>query len=259
MYAKLVRAGISEGRANGFVERACRQAEGGPLSRKEMGRRVFAEIFQSIAVADPFRENEQHSGGSGRKLMAFVGPTGVGKTTTIAKLAADLHLKHRRKVGLLSIDNYRIGAVEQLKTYAAIIGLPCLSAFTREDVQNAARRMENREIVLIDTAGQGYQDRKRLAELAHMMGGEPRISSHLVLSLVSRELDMQKAASQFSRLNPSTYIFTKADETVQCGCMIDQVHEYNLPISFITHGQNVPEDIMAATRRNISRLVFGRL
>ncbi len=258
-YTALIRTGLSTERVQSFIHPFVRSEGGRRLSVAEIRKRVLGEIARTIIVANPFQTNPTSGEEEARKIISFIGPTGVGKTTTIAKLAADLSLKHKKKVGLLSIDSYRIGAIEQLKTYAAIIGLPCMAAFSTQDVRAAARKMQNRDIILIDTAGQSHLDRKRLMALAHLLECEPKISSQLVISATTRRLDMKAAVERFAVLKPQTYIFTKLDETNQRGGIIDQLLDHRMPISFVTNGQNVPEDIMPATRQNVSRLIFNRM
>ncbi len=193
-----------------------------------------------------------------RIIAAFIGTTGVGKTTTIAKLAAQLMLKARKNVGLISIDNYRIGAMQQLKTYANILGIPCFPAFDRKDLLFALKRMGGRDVVLIDTAGQSQYDRSRIEELKKMMTDDLDISSHLLLSVATTESEMNKAAINFSLLQFQSYIFTKIDEAERCGSVINQIMKLPLPISYITTGQNVPEDIERASKEKILNLLLNK-
>lgn len=252
VYSRLVRAGISEQHARAFMKKAGGVSGRSTLSSAEIAKNVIREILSVIEVCAPFSGHTDT-----RQVAAFIGPTGVGKTTTIAKLCAELSLKRKKRVGIISIDSYRIGAVEQLRTYAEIMGLPCLPAFTREDFQQALARFENRDIILIDTAGQSHLDLDRMKELGHMMGGETAISNHLVLSATVKREDMREAARNFATLNPSSYVFTKVDETRTRGGLIDQVMDMNLPVSYITNGQRVPEDILTATKKRILRLALG--
>lgn len=252
VYSRLVRAGISERRARTFMKKAGGVSGRSTLSSAEIATNVIREILSVIEVCSPFSKQTDT-----RQVAAFIGPTGVGKTTTIAKLCAELSLKRKKRVGIISIDSYRIGAVEQLRTYAEIMGLPCLPAFSREDFQLALARLENRDIILVDTAGQSHLDLDRMKELGRMMGGETVISNHLVLSATVKRADMQEAARNFATLNPASYVFTKIDETRTRGGLIDQVMDMNLPVSFITNGQRVPEDILMATKKRILRLVMG--
>lgn len=252
LYAKLVEAGISETKVHDFMKKCGVASNPQSLGSEEITKRVLKEILSSISVFSPFG-----AGNGKRQLAAFIGPTGVGKTTTIAKLAAELSLKRKKRVGLISIDSYRIGAIEQLKTYAAIMGLPCLPAFSRRDLETAVRKMEGRDIVLIDTAGQSHLDRDRLSELCRLMEGNLSISSHLVLSTTTKMQDMREAADNFAILDPKTYVFTKVDETKRNGSIVDQVLTLKMPVSFVTNGQKVPEDIMPADKKKILKLILN--
>lgn len=251
LYTKLIRAGISENRVRAYIKKGSSHAASHGITYEDIKNSILKEIMQSIPIHNPFRLN-----GKKKHMAAFIGPTGVGKTTTIAKLAADLSLNHKKRVGLISIDGYRIGAVEQLNTYAAIMGIPCISAFTKKDVQIAVQKMQNRDIILIDTAGQSHLDKNRIKELGRLIGSNTSISSHLVLSASTNRLDMKEAVEKFSVFRPETYVFTKVDETKQRGRIIDQIQEKKIPVSFITNGQNVPEDITQATQKGILQLVL---
>jgi flagellar biosynthesis protein FlhF len=252
LYARLVRAGISEKHVGQLMKKAGGFSGGVKISAEQIAKNIIREIFSLVQVCDPFSANN-----GTRQVAAFIGPTGVGKTTTIAKLSAELSLKRKKRVGIISIDSYRIGAVEQLRTYADIMGLPCLPAFSAEDFQHALGRMENRDIILVDTAGQSHLDMDRMRELGRLMAGETDINNHLVLSATIKREDMQEAAKNFSTLAPRSYVFTKVDETRTRGGLIDLVMDMSLPVSYITNGQRVPEDIMGATQKRILQLVIG--
>lgn len=215
-----------------------------PDDLKSIRNRVFTELLSIISPLDPF-ETE------GRCISAFIGPTGVGKTTTIAKLAAELSLKRKKRVGIISIDNYRIGAFDQIHTYAAIMGISCQPAFSKKDLETAIEKMQGADVILIDTAGQSHLDRGRIEELGDIMNDIPAIRRHLVLSVTANLQNMREAAENFSVLKPCSYIFTKLDETRQRGGIIEQVLNLNMPVSFFTNGQRVPEDIIQACRNSI--------
>jgi flagellar biosynthesis protein FlhF len=137
------------------------------------------------------------------------------------------------------------------------MGLPCLSAFTREDLKKAINTLKNKDVILIDTAGQSHLDKDRMKELGSLLKGSLAISSHLVLSATTEQRDMKEAAKSFAALKPETYVFTKLDETRRRGGIIDQVSDSQLPISYVTNGQRVPEDITPADKRSILRVVLG--
>jgi len=250
-YSRLLRAGISEQHAWRFMHDGGAFAPKKNLDPEKVAKEVVQAMMKVVSVTDPF------AGRAGERCAAaFVGPTGVGKTTTIAKLSAELSLKQKKKVGIISVDSYRIGAVDQLKTYAAIMGLPFLSAFSREDLEKALKKMAKRDVILIDTAGQSHRDMKRLKELGELLRESFPIDTHLVLSAATKSEDLKEAAENFSILKPASYVFTKVDETGSRGGLIDQMINLKLPVSFIANGQRVPEDILAATPRRVLRLVL---
>ena len=253
LYAKLIRNGVREEYAGVFLKRT--GGLKGPASAvsRNIISGAITEIKRVIKIRDPFEAKDNHP-----IVAAFIGTTGVGKTTTIAKIAAELMLKGKRKVGLMSIDNYRIGALDQIKTYANILGIPCFPAFNKKDLHFALKRMEGKDVVLIDTAGQSQYDKERMEELRKMMPDELSISSHLLLSVAMAESEMHKTAVNFSPLNIQSYIFTKIDESEQCGSIINQLMAHNLPISYITTGQNVPEDIEKAKPETLLNLLLNR-
>jgi flagellar biosynthesis protein FlhF len=250
LYARLVRAGVSAQRVRSVLQHFS-EADA-PADPADAARQILAEILKPILTCNPFT-----AAGDGPQFAAFIGPTGVGKTTTIAKLAAELSLKAKKRVGLISVDSFRIGAVEQLKTYAAIMGLPCLPAFSHQDLRLAVEKMAHRDIILIDTAGHSHLDGERMQQLQAVLGGQGPIASHLVLSAATNRLDLQEAAARFAVFRPCSYVFTKLDETRQPGVIIDQAETLRLPISYITTGQKVPEDIHPATRQTILDHMFG--
>ena len=163
LYAKLIRNGVNDHYVKMFMEKAGALNEHSPDSLNDMRRKIIKEIMQVIEIKDPFEARNTK-----RIIAAFIGTTGVGKTTTIAKLAARLMLMAKKTVALISIDNYRIGAVEQLKTYANILGIPIFPAFNRKDLLFALKRVEGKDFVLVDTAGQSQYDRSRIEELQKM-------------------------------------------------------------------------------------------
>jgi len=253
LYARLIRNGINDHYARILLERAGAFKESPLNPMDNIREKTIKEIMQVIEVKDPFQARDKK-----QVIAAFIGTTGVGKTTTIAKIAAQLMLDAKRKVGLISIDNYRIGALEQLKIYANILGIPCFPAFNRKDFLFALRRMEEKAVVLIDTAGQSQYDRSRIEGLKEMITDDFAISSHLLLSVATSESEMNRAAVSFSPLKFQSYIFTKTDEAERCGSVINQMMKLQFPISYITTGQNVPEDIQRGNKRRILNLLLNK-
>ncbi|MBU0987794.1 MAG: hypothetical protein KKH68_11140 [Proteobacteria bacterium] len=253
LYVKLIKNGIKDCYVKLFLERAGVFNGNCPDAMNHARKQTIQEIVNVIRTKDPFKVK-----GDKQTIAAFIGTTGVGKTTTIAKLAAQLMLKSRKKVGLISIDTYRIGAMEQLKTYANILGIPCFQAFNKKDLLFALRRMAEKDVVLIDTAGQSQYDLARIEELKKMIPDDLAMNTHLLLSVATTEYEMEKTAVNFSPLNYQSYIFTKADEAEKFGSVINQIMKLNLPVSYITTGQNVPEDIERADKKKILNLILNK-
>jgi len=253
IYAKLIRSGISEKRVQMLLAQSFSDETAMFTSQSDYTRPVFKKLLSVVNVAAPFYKNN----GKSTEVIAFVGPTGAGKTTTIAKLAAKLHLEKKKKTGLISIDNYRIGAFDQLKTYSSIIGIPCIPAFTKKDLVTALNKLSNMDYILVDTAGQSHLDKKRLSELKEILNLNCDVESQLVISAATGRLDMKDVVESFKMLNPSSYTFSKIDETSRRGGIIDQIIEHNMPVSFITNGQEVPEDIIVANEKTILQLLIN--
>jgi flagellar biosynthesis protein FlhF len=251
VYSKLLLSGISEKRIKSLLKSGL--SPDSP-DEEDFTLRVLKSLVASVETKDPFADRPRK--GQRAIAAAFIGPTGVGKTTTIAKLAAELSLKRKKRVGLISVDNYRIGAVDQLKTYASIIGLPCIPAFSQEDLEKALGKLSGMDYVLIDTAGQSHLDAGRMQKLKKTICSVPGISKHLVLSASMGRLDMKETVSCFDLLEPSTYVFSKVDETNRCGRIVDQMMDHRMPLSFITNGQEVPEDLIVASPKHVLQLLL---
>ena len=177
----------------------------------------------------------------------FVGPTGVGKTTTIAKLAAISALWERRKVLLLTADTYRIAAVEQLRTYAKILGVPMEVIFEPETVSEAIGKHPETDLVLLDTAGRSQKDTKRIEELASLYRAFRPDAVHLLIAANMKYRDMLDVVRKIGVVPITNLLFTKIDETSTYGALLDVVEDFERPVSFLTTGQNVPNDIEVAT------------
>ena len=191
--------------------------------------------------------------GSRPTVVALVGPTGVGKTTTIAKLAANFALFEGKSVGLITIDTYRIAAVEQLKTYSEIINLPIEVVYTAADLKHAFQKLLDKQLILIDTAGRSQKNKQQIRELKHFFNGRPLNETHLVLSANTKLEDLLETADSFKELGVNRLIFTKLDETNSLSNVIEVAERLRIPLSYVTTGQSVPEDIEVATFEVIKR------
>jgi flagellar biosynthesis protein FlhF len=191
------------------------------------------------------------------RVVAFVGPTGVGKTTTIAKIAAVELLKNKRKVGLITADTFRIAAVEQLKTYANILQIPVEVVFSTEEVAEAIDKLKDRDLILIDTAGRNYGDTVFVEKLNEFLKASQPDETCLVLSLTTKSADLEHIVANFEGVEIDKFIFTKLDETSSYGALYNLAHRFRKPLAYLTTGQNVPDDIEVATPERIAKLVVG--
>lgn len=186
-----------------------------------------------------------------KKYINVIGPTGVGKTTTLAKMAAELMLKHQKKIGFITTDTYRIAAIEQLKTYANILNVPLEVCYNLEDFEHATKKLAACDIILIDTAGRNFRDKKYVEDLQKVVDYKREMETLLVLSLTTKQRDMEAIYQQFSTIRINHFIFTKIDETATLGSMFNLILRYKKGVAYITTGQNVPEDMVAATPQDI--------
>lgn len=178
------------------------------------------------------------------KVLAFVGPTGVGKTTTLAKLSAKYGLLERRKVALVTADTYRIAATEQLKTYGRIMGIPVEVADSPDDMVDILAKHKSIDLLLLDTAGRSPSNDQQLEELKHFIFRSQPDEIHLVLSATTKYVDMLRIIERFGAAVPiNRLIFTKLDETRHYGAFLNLMTNFQIPLAFCATGQNVPDDL----------------
>lgn len=253
LFAELLDAEVSEDLASELLERVRSQASAEQVVETAHLKDMLAEsIEHEIPIAGPIR-----AGVDRRRLVALVGPTGVGKTTTIAKLAANFQLREKCRVGLITVDTYRIAAVEQLRTYADIIDLPMEIVATPREMHQALARMAGLDLILMDTAGRSPRDEVKLQELKSMLAEAAPDEVHLVLSSVASASTLVKTAAQFAAVGTTSLILTKLDEAVSLGNLLPLVRSSRLPLSYLTHGQNVPDDITIAQAGRLARTILG--
>lgn len=189
--------------------------------------------------------------------IVLVGPTGVGKTTTLAKLAGKLALTQKKKVGLITIDTYRIGAVEQLKTYADIMNIPFKVVYNMIDMDNAIEDMKDCEVILIDTTGRNSKNHMQMSELRTFVERADTKNINLVLSATTKNKDIKYIVEGYRILNYNSIIVTKLDETSTYGSIINILQTAKKPLSFVATGQNVPDDIKELSVDKIVSLILG--
>ncbi len=202
--------------------------------------------------------NKRNVEKNGPKVVTLVGPTGVGKTTTIAKLATNQKLLNKKKVALISADTFRIGAVDQLKTFANIADIPLTVVYKPEDMRKAIRNYSDMDVIYIDTTGRSQRDSERLNDLKKFIDNAKPDENHLVLSVTTRNKDLLEVTKRFSSLKYNRLLLTKLDETTSLGVILNLVSQVRQPVSYVTSGQNVPEDIERATVKKLARMIVRR-
>jgi flagellar biosynthesis protein FlhF len=249
IYRQLVQRGVDEALARGLVEDARRH--GGGSRRGDIDELVRAAIRKQLPPAPAPWLAE------GRRTVALIGPTGVGKTTAIAKIAARAVLETRFKVALITVDTYRVGASDQLARYGKIMGLPTHVARDTSALTEGVARFRDADLVLIDTAGRS--DAESLAAQTAMLRAVPRVEVQLVLSAATGARELSAAVRRYRAAAPDRLIFSKVDEADGPGAVFSVTAGWPTPIpcSCITDGQRVPEDIHPVTGPDIVRLVLG--
>jgi flagellar biosynthesis protein FlhF len=215
------------------------------LPEAQEGWQDAAVVWQRAAeIMTGWLKPYEHPGiSNSERNVYFVGPTGVGKTTTIAKLAAEQTLKAGKKVGFITSDTYRIAAVDQLRTYANILNVPMEVVFSPNEVPRAFSQLEDKDLILMDTAGRNYRSELHVSEVNSMLNNQQPGTVFLVMSLTSRSSDMRVIAERFIPYGIRQVIFTKLDETTVYGAIVNLMLEYELHTAYVASGQSVPDDI----------------
>lgn len=249
----LIDSGVDEVLAKKLMSLAWDELTPGQRRSREALVRSVSRVALSMIPALPDQD-----GMPARRVVAFVGPTGVGKTTSIAKLAAHLALRKKKKVLLVTTDGYRIGAIDQLRTYAGLMGIPFRFIDQVSDLAHTIEEHKQRDYILIDTAGRSPRDLEAMHPLAEYLKKSRDVERHLVLSITTNRKDLRTAMDTFEVCGPDHLLFTKLDETKTPGPILNEIIRTGKSFSYYSDGQRVPEDLHTVTGECIMDLVLNR-
>lgn len=225
------------------------------LSPEADGDELKSQILSQLSLLLPSEGIRRKP--KGPNVVALIGPTGVGKTTTISKLAVSFSLLEKRRVALISIDTFRPAAGEELEEIAQALGIPLQVAKTPGSMGKALRDFRDRDFVFVDTAGHSYQDSDQISELMSFLNRRPPPETHLVLSTATKPEDNLEAWRRFRSIPIQKLLFTKLDETLSPGGMVETIVKTKRPVSYLTNGQRIPEDLWAAENRPLAEIIMG--
>ena len=249
IYSHLVENGLDERLASKILIRAKAETDAKPNKEKMRAMDLMQKVI-------PFK-GEINLKKEGPKIVAFVGPTGVGKTTTIAKIAADYAIRKHKKVTLVSLDNYRLGAVNQFEIYGDIMRLPVEMAEGSDELGEIVKRHLDKDLILIDTTGRSHRDKDYSRQLKEIFAAVGDVETHLVLSVATQEKQFASTYQQFLPLGVDRVLFTKLDEGLNFGPIFNFSVRNRIPLSYFTMGQNVPEDLEIAAPAKVISLIFN--
>jgi flagellar biosynthesis protein FlhF len=253
LYRHLVNVGVSEPLAEGLMHSVRRSL---PPDRM----REFALVKQQLRslVLGAIRTSGGLEGGKGPGSLFFVGPTGVGKTTTIAKLAANLRIFHHRDIALVTTDTFRVGAYDQLKAYAEAIDVPLHVAQSGAELTEKVQKLSEDHLVLVDTAGASKAETVWIGLIGRCVKRLERCATYLLLDAGAHSTNQAQVLRRFSPLRIDNLILTKTDENIVHGQVLDILIYTGLPVAYVTTGQNVPGDIARADEEELADLILGK-
>jgi flagellar biosynthesis protein FlhF len=256
-YLSLLKQEVAEELAEEVVGQVQQTLSASDLDDEQVVRKSVRDVVAQLLPSDASAGKLMPTADGRPRTIALIGPTGVGKTTTIAKLAATFKLKQKKKVGLVTLDTYRIAAVDQLRTYADIIGVPLHVAVTEDELRSALKSLSHCDVILIDTAGRSQKDDPKLAQLKSFIDAADPHEVHLVLSSTCTQNVLLDTAERFSAIRADRIIFTKLDEAVSFGVLLNVARRVNKRLSYITTGQEVPHQIEPGRADRLAELVLG--
>ena len=254
LHQQLLAQGVRVDSALELMEEVNKTVSSKRLLKSEEIKRCLIRILEERGVTVSPIKMEHGK----QKIVAFIGPTGVGKTISIAKLAADHALQKKTRVALITLDNYRIAAIRQLEVYARIIGIPLDVASNNKELKKSLERLRDKDLILIDTAGISQSNEYQLKELKGFFHKIPAVETHLVLSATTKEKDLMDILERFREIPVHRLLFTKLDETTTYGAILNLVLRTKIPLSYFTNGQQVPEDIETASLKRLVDLIIDQ-
>ena len=251
-YEDLIRRGVDERVAANLFQTVNRGPQSAATPSSDSMNRVAELMGEAFQFAGPIQLDSV-----GPKLVALLGPTGSGKTTTVAKLAARFALIEKKKVVLVSLDTFRLGATEQLQIYGDLMKVPVEMAADRNEFLQILNRHRDTDLILIDTMGRNPRDEQHVTELKSIFEAAPNLETHLVQSVTAQENVFEHSLEQFKPVGIHRILLTKIDEGLQFGHLYNIAARHRVPFSYFTNGQRVPEDIEVAGREGVIRLIFS--
>lgn len=251
IYHQMVSVGVSRSRAFLLVSTLNRNLTAGELQDEECLCRV-AEKLLARSIGLSYRSADR------KRICAFVGPTGAGKTTTLAKIAARSALEEKLKVGLITTDTYRIAAVEQLKTYARIMEIPIEVVSDKTAFRRALAKLSDRDLILVDTPGKSSVEPGYIEKLRDLFQIENPVETNLLLPLTSSQDNLAENLARFKPIGYQSIIFTKLDESRHFGMIYNVIDQERKPVSYVTNGQNVPQDIEKIDAGRLAKIIMTR-
>jgi flagellar biosynthesis protein FlhF len=254
MYLRLIENEVEKELAESIIKKIVVETPPNLLEDEPFVESRVIKYIAAMIKTDGSIQSEK----DGPKIISLIGPTGVGKTTTLAKIATEYAFERHKKVAVITVDTYRIAAAEQLKTYTEILGIPLCVVYFPSEFKKAIDQYATCDIILIDTAGRSQRNSMQMAELkAFLDSAGYSLENLLLLSATTKYKELIDVVESFSRLNFQRIIFTKIDEAVTFGPILSLSHKISHPILYLTTGQNVPEDIELADKEKIARMVIG--
>jgi len=252
-YVTLIERGVNEQIAAELL-----QSVYAKLTVEQMTDGGFVENVLLNDIASMIRTLETKPvGNMKQRVIVLVGPTGVGKTTTIAKIAAINKIFNKLDVGIISADTYRLGAIEQMRVFADIAEIPLEVVYTPAEMKTAMEKFKTKEIIFVDTVGRSQRNEKELHDLGEMVDAAEPHEVHLVINASTNNKTIVEIIRQFSALHPNRLIVSKLDETASLGSIVNVSRAHNLLISYVTTGQVVPDDIVVPTSQRLASMIYS--